>query len=157
MPKLGIRCKLYYNSATYATPTWAAVNLVADANVNFSWDEGDGTTRASRLKMGANTIANLEVTGTIRTEVADTAFAKLRDAAISDLTVDFLVLNGSTTENDSDGFRFDGRVTNWAEAQGMSVVAFKSFTIKPAISANLPKAAKVTAGAPVFEDIGDQA
>lgn len=156
MPKIGIKCKLYYNSATYASPTWVELTLVRDCQVNFGWDEGEGTTRASRVKMFANTVANLEITGSIRTEVADTGYLKLRDAAISDLSVDIMVLNDALTVNDTDGFRFDAKVGNWAEAQGPGDVAYKQFALKPIPSANLPKAVKVTAGAPVFEDIGDQ-
>lgn len=155
MAKIGIKCKLYYNSgATYATPTWVEVTLISDASVNFSWDEAEASTRAARIKQFMNSIASLEITGSIRTEPADVAYQKLRDAAIKDLTLDFLVLNGARTENDTDGFRFDGKVGQWNEGQGLNTVAFKQFNIKPVPSANLPKYAKVTTGTLAFEDIG---
>lgn len=158
MSKIGIKAKLYYNTGTYGSPTWTAINLVGDLQVNFSWDEGEGTTRASRVKQFANSVANLELTGTIRTEPADTAYVALRNAAISDIAKDFLVLNGANNEADTDGFRFDGKVGGWGEDQGRGVAPlFKTFTIKPSVSANNPKHVVVDdEGAMSFEDIGDQ-
>jgi hypothetical protein len=155
---LGIAAKLYYNSATYGSPTWVEVDCVADCQLNFAWDEGAADDRSDPAHRMVKTQFSLDVTGNAKKRISNTAWEYLADLLISRETGDFLVLDGPRTTVGQRGFRFDGQLFTGNEDQGLAVGAILSaFTLTPTDSAdgNLVKAVKVGAGpALTFATIG---
>lgn len=154
MAKLGIKCVLYRNTATYGSPTWNAIACVKDLTVNPAWDEADGSTRASRVKLSAKTLMGLEISGTVKADYTDEDYAVLLDALNSDDVLDLMVLNGPSTENDVTGYRADFQVFSGSQDQASGAIVFDSIVLKPTVSANVPKQVVVATGAPTFSDIG---
>lgn len=150
---LGVKAKLYRNTASYGSPTWTEITLVGDSSVNASWDEGDGSARVSRVKQVAKTMMGLELTAKVRVDLTDAGYLALMTALHSDTPIDLLVLNGPSTTNGVQGYRADFHVMSASEDQAMGNVIFKDFALKPSVSSNLAKKVTVAASAPVFTDI----
>ncbi len=155
--QLGIKCRLFRNTASYNSPTWTAINNVSDAAVNPEWDFAEGNTRGSRVKRGAKTLLGLTVSGKVLVDHTDTnGYVALLAAVTSDTPVDLLVLDGdpsdSTLTGTLSGYRFDAHVTKLDQDQALGNVLFDAFEMKPALSANAPAkvSAAVTAGSPVY-------
>lgn len=47
MPKLGLNCKVYRNTGTYAQPTWDEIPNVRNVTLNLERGEADITSRAN--------------------------------------------------------------------------------------------------------------
>lgn len=154
MSRVGIKCKLYRNTATYASPTWDEVTCVSDLKVDRKWNEGAFVTRESRVELTMKTFLQLSLTGKVKVEnTANSDYVALDDALNADTVIDFMVLNGPSNENDVRGYRFDAQVFDGSQDQGTGVVLMDDILIKPTPSANKPKKVLVTAGSPVFTDI----
>ena len=161
MPR-GIDCKLYYYTGSYASPTWAEINAVADIKVDESKDEFEITTRNELgLKVFDATTISFMVAGKIRVPgiaQSDADYLALRNTFYANTVLEYLVLDGEATANGASGMRFFGKVFKWNEDQSMGVSTFREFEIKPTVSTTLAdKAARrvlVAAGAPTYADIG---
>jgi hypothetical protein len=143
---LGITSKLFLNAGLYGVPVWVTVDLISDLKYDDRWNQADSSVRRARLETMENTNRVIELTGKIRKEDTDPAFVMLRAAFVADTVLDVLCLNGPSTVNGSEGTRFDARVANFSEDQGLQAVIFKEFTIKPCASVNLPQLAVIVAG-----------
>lgn len=165
---VGILSKLYFNSGSYGTPTWVEVNLVSDLVVDATWNEAEGSTRAEQAQVFEPTNLKLDLTGKIRKNILDTPYLMIRAAHLVKTSLDILILDRSIATVGADGFRFEGKVFNWSEDQGLGTVIFKEFGIKPCIpsvgyspqlsnfaAATIPKSALVaTPNDPTFSFIG---
>lgn len=161
---LGINCKLFYQSGgTYAAPTWVEVDCVGDLQLSPVWDAAEVMTRASRVKMSEKTMMGIEVTTKMLARFSgSTPYEYLRDAMLSDLRVDFLVINGVISGASANigawGFRFHGQVFQAVESQNPGDRVQDDIVIRPcvpAVAAEIPKYAEVTAGpALTFTTIG---
>lgn len=155
MPRLGILGELHLNDGDHATPTWTEADLVGDCAVNGDWNVTGSTARISRVDTEENTTLKLAITGNIRVESGDAAYEMLRDAFIGDTVIDVLGLNGAIDEDGVEGYRFDGKVRSFSEEQNRDAVIFRSFTITPCASDNLPQFVRIVAAVPVYSDIGE--
>lgn len=137
----GLDCKIYFNSGTYGTPTWAEWACVRDTVLNLTHDEVDSSCRGSGgFRRIATTLSMLEVSGTALKDKDDPSFVALELAARNKTTVDILVMDGVRTSADSDGWRLDGQILNWTENQPFEDIVSVDFSIKPARSENAPTA-----------------
>lgn len=149
-PKLGIKCKLYYNTGSYGSPTWVEITKVGDAKVKYQWKSATSLTRETRVELSLKTALELGFTFTLRKDPSDANYLAVDNAAVDDTVLDLLVLDGTNATNLSRGFRFDAQITQAGEDQGPDKVVHVEFEAVPAISANVPQRAVVTAGSPVF-------
>lgn len=103
---LGYLCKLYYNSATHATPTWVEVKRAKDVSVPLSKDEADTSRRESKWKFskGAQREGALEF-GYQYKSGADTVFDMLLDSFLNGTAVQFAVMDGDITASGNQGLR----------------------------------------------------
>lgn len=156
--KLGIRCKLYRNTAVgaaaYTTPVWNEVTCIADLDVKTDWDWAEGNTRASRVKRGRKTMLDLEITGGLLVDDVDADYIAIDEACVDDTDLDLLVLNGKLDANGVRGWRSEYAVTSLSEEQKLGGLVTRALTMKPVLTANNPKRVVVTAGVPVFTDPG---
>lgn len=154
---MGILSKLYINNGgTYASPLWLEVSLIADLNMDGGWNKADSSVRAGRVETQENTNFRVELSGTLRKSMSDAGYVAMRNAFTQDTILDVLVLDGARTVDGSDGFRFEGKIGDFGEDQGLQSVVFKSFTLIPcAFGASFPpRAALVLGGVLTFQNIG---
>lgn len=150
---LGILSKVYRNTGSYGSPTWTEVTLVSDVTVTPSWDKGDGSVRASRVKQSAKTQMGLEMSVKIRVDLTDAGYLAFLSGLHSDTLLDLMILDGPSTTNGVQGYRADFGVFSGSEDQSMGAVLYRDFSIEPGVSSNPAKSVTVSAGAPVFSNI----
>lgn len=155
--RVGVFCKLYINSGSYGSPVWEEVDLISDLADNAAWERGDSSARRSRVRTMEPTMLGLELTGSVRTDYTDDRYNDLRDAFLTNGTLDILVLTGDIGVNGSLGFRFDAKVFDFGSDQALANVLFNSFVMIPSASDNEPQAAISNGSAVTFSDIGQAA
>jgi hypothetical protein len=90
---VGRECKLYYNSATFGSPTWVEITRAIDVAYAISSERGNVSSRISLWKMEAKSLNGLELTFGYRYRylVTDAVFDALRPMALGTTKVEFAV------------------------------------------------------------------
>ncbi len=152
--KYGFKGKIYFNGASYGSPSWNEVANVRDVKLGAEMTEQDATTRAAGgVELAEPILHKLSVGGKIRNDTSDTTgFVALRTAYLARAILDILVLDGPRTTNDSYGFRFDAKCFSMGEDQAIENILYQEFMLKPCISTagNAAYSVVVTTGAPVY-------
>lgn len=130
--RIGTDCKLFRNTGTWSSPTWAEVKTIGDCQLGNSWEVQDLKLRLTRVGLTVKTNFNTGVTGKILDDES-AAFIALDDAFNSDNAVDILVLNGPISRANSRGVRFLATITKWDESQNPGDVIMRDFELKPAL------------------------
>lgn len=153
--RLGIDSKVYRNTGTYGSPTWVAIDLVRDVQVNPSWNRSDGSSRASKVMAEAKTQLALALTLSVKVSLTDTGYIALMDSFVDpDGVIDLMILNGGNTTNGVEGWRADFGVFTASEDQSIGNVLYRDFEIAPsAFATNATKRVVVSGGAATFADI----
>ena len=133
MAKRGGLLKMYYNSGTYASPTWVVIDLARDVTLTLGKGEGDGSVRAVDWELVVAGLKTLELSFDIRYEPGETQYDDLRDAFHGDTVQDFAVMGGDIGTIGSEGVRFPGLVTNFARNEPLNDTSTSSVTVKPSI------------------------
>lgn len=139
----GIDCKVYRNSGTYSSPTWALVNPVIEVTVNLENSAFDASNRDSNYRLQLPALTDISVDIRMHKDKADADFEALEDAAQGRTTIDLLILDGVNTLDASDGWRIQGFFTSWNESQPLEDAVTVDATFVPAATAN---AVEVTTG-----------
>ena len=148
--KKGYTAKLYRNSATFGTPTWAECENVKDVAINIPFDKLEGTARGVALKQYEPGLGDLSITGKFRTNEDDTDFVAFETAHLAKSLIDLMVLDGGSTTTGSRGYRVECKIFNFSEDQAHGNILYRDFEAAPCITTNAQQTVVVTAGAPVF-------
>lgn len=139
--KLGLDAALYYNSNTYASPTWVEATRIRDVTLNLEKGLADVSTRAGSgwrenvgtLKDGSVTFMMLQApTGT------DTVFGAFRDAFLNNTSIEVLVLDGDRTTTGSQGLRATMIVSGFTRNENLEEAIGYDVTIQPTPADNAP-------------------
>lgn len=136
------------NTATWASPTWAELEGVADLTPGGGWETAEIRTRASRVIFYAKVAIEIGFTARILCDDADAGYTALMTAWRS-LTadVDTLCIDGPTTTIGSFGFRGHFQVAEGSQAQPTNDVGYREFAFRPyPNSTEKPQFAEVTTG-----------
>ncbi len=135
----GLDCKLYRNSATYATPTWIEMKNVKDLTLNGETAEADVSARKSRFRLRARTLIDLGIDFDYLKDTIDlTNYHALRSAWLGSADVEFAVADGDITVQGTEYLRFTGGVFKFTENQPLENGVGAAVTIKPTPSAHDP-------------------
>lgn len=135
----GIECKIYLNTGTHGSPTWVEWSCARDATFNLTFEEVDATCRGSGgYRQSAITLSAIEVTGNAIKEKADSTFLLMEAAAVAKDVIDVLVMDGSRTDANSDGWRLQAQFFSWVENQAYEDIVTVDWTMKPARDTNPP-------------------
>jgi hypothetical protein len=153
--KYAFKGKIYFNGASYGSPTWNLVDAVKDVKVGASFDEFDASTRqGGGIKQSEPVLLGLDITGMIRTDETDTSgFVALETAFLTRAAIDIMVLDGGSTVNGSRGYRFDAKNFKFGQDESLSNILYREFELKPCVSANAAYKVVVAAGVPVFTSL----
>lgn len=137
---LGLNAKLYFNSATYATPTWVEITLAQDVTLNGTLDEADVTTRGSAgFKETVGTLLDAGIEFKMLWKPGDAAFEKIKDAWLGRSAVEILCLDGDENVAGSEGLRASMMVTNFTRNEPLAEALTVDVTMKPTKAANPPE------------------
>ena len=131
-PVTGLECKLYYNTATHAAPTWVEVTRAINVSVSSSKGEADQSSRISGYRMTKGALKDFEVTfGYRKKQGTETVFAALQAAYLANTAYEWAVLDGAVTENGAQGVRFFGEIMGLNVNQDLEGTEEAEFTLKP--------------------------
>ena len=153
--KKGYLCGLYLRtSGTFASPTHTELDLVGDMAIDDPNEalEAD-TRRAQGVREYEPGRMDVVITGRVRKDGTDPAYAALAAAKAGRTELDVMVLDGKQTVNGSEGYRLPMKVFKLSEDQAQGVVIYKEFELRPCPSDNPKQTVAVSGGVPVFTDI----
>ena len=131
-PVVGKDCKLYLNSATYASPVWKEVQNAINVSANLGKGEADVSARFSGWKLTKSSLKELEISFTYRHKRgADAIFDTLLDAYLNDTPLDFAVLDAEVTVSGAQGPRAFCELLSMNLSQELENAAEYEFTVKP--------------------------
>lgn len=104
---LGRECYLYYNSATYASPTWVLIGQAVDVSFSIDKNYGDVSSRISAWKKNKAGLKDLSVSFGYRYKmgVTDAVFDALRANAIANTDTELFIADGPSGTAGSEGPR----------------------------------------------------
>lgn len=131
-PVYGGECKLYYNTATNASPTWALITRAIDVSDNLTMDDVDASSRVSDWKAHLAGQKDLEITFTYRKKQGtDTIFAALVAAATAKTQIQFAVMDGLMADTGVQGIKAYCQIQALNDTQNLTAAQEVSFTLKP--------------------------
>lgn len=131
-PVVGKDCKLYYNTATHASPTWVEITKAINVSANLGKGEADASARYSGWKLTKGALKELEITFSYRhKQGADTVFDALQAAYIADTAIEFAVMDAAITESGAQGPRAFCEVSAMNLTQELEGSQEFEFTLKP--------------------------
>lgn len=132
----GIDGKVYRNSGTYGSPTWALVTTVIEVTVNLENSQIDASNRNSNYRLSLPALTDISVDLRLHKDKDDTHFLALETAAQTRANIDLLVLDGAQNVAASDGWRIQGFFTSWTETQALEDAIVVDATFVPAAISN---------------------
>lgn len=138
---LGKDAKLYRNTGTYGTPTYAEVENVQDLNLNVSTSEGDVTTRgnaSSGFRAKIPVLSDGEISFKMIYDQSDADFTAIQTAFQNKSTIEFFVLDGATGTSGTKGLRATCCVFNFSQAQPLENAITVDVVLKPTYATYAP-------------------
>lgn len=124
--------KLYYNTGTYATPTWTEITNVKDVTLNLEKDETDVTTRASGgYKEFVDGLIDASVDFNMVWDTADTAFTAIQTAFFAKTAEEFLILDGDEGTAGSQGLRVTCMIKSFTRNETLGEALTADVSIRP--------------------------
>lgn len=151
----GYLCALYIRTGgTFGSPTFTEVALIegltiADPNDKLSADARDG----SGIHQYEPGMIDLSLSGRIRVDWSNTAFAAIASAKAARTALDVMVLDGKQTVDDSRGYRMEMKVFTLSDDQALDAVLYRELELAPCPSDEVRQTVVVSGGAPVFTTI----
>jgi len=134
---LGMNAKLYYNTATYGTPTWTLITNVRDLTLNLDSESADVTTRAnSGWKTEVVTLRSASITFQAIYDKSDTASQALFDAYLAGTIKDFAVADAAIATSGTEYFRAECYVKAATITQPLTDAIKHDFTLTPTSTSN---------------------
>lgn len=106
MGQLGLDCRLYYNTGTYASPTWVEITNVRDVELNLTRGKADLSTRGSNgYKEYRGQLKDASITFDLVYKRGDATTQAIFEAFDEDTLLDIAVLDGDIETTGTEGLR----------------------------------------------------
>lgn len=131
-PILGFQGKLYYNTGSYASPTWSLISNVGDIKATLDADEAEINIRAAngfKLSVAGLIAASWEWSSVY--DPADTAQAALIAAFDARSGIEFLILDQAVATSGSSGMRAWCMIQKAPRQEELGNAMMIDFAIKP--------------------------
>lgn len=138
--KFGFRCRLFRNTATWASPVWSALNVVRETTLGLTDEEWDASTRAALgWDQTEPTTRKATIEGSCIWTPADTGLIALRDAYLNRTALDLAALDGAASGEGSQGLRAMWKVFQFVRPEELRAGCIINFSLKPCYEiTNLP-------------------
>ena len=137
--KLGLDCRLYRNTGTYAVPAWNEIKNAKDATLNLEAGEADVSTRGTGAwRATVATLKDASIEWEMVWDTGDDDFAAIRDAFLNRAGIELAVMDGDITAPGSQGLRALCVITNFSRNEPLEEAVTVSVTAKPTFSVNPP-------------------
>ncbi|HMN97425.1 MAG TPA: phage tail tube protein [Phycisphaerales bacterium] len=137
---LGLNAKLYRNTGTYASPTWALIGNVKNVTLNLEKGEADVTTRSNNgWRANVGTLKDASIEFQMVWDTDDTHFSAIKDAFLANTPIEFLVLDGPVATAGSQGLRATCDIMSFSRDEQLEEALMVNVTAKPTYSVNAPE------------------
>lgn len=137
--KLGLDCKLYRNTGSYASPTWDLVGNVKDLTLSLEKSEADVTTRANGgFRATVGTLKDATVEFQMVADSSDTDFTAIQTAFFANTSIEFAILDGLVATTGSQGLRATMDILKFSRSEELENAVMFDVSIKPTYAANAP-------------------
>jgi hypothetical protein len=131
-PNPGDLCRLYYNTATNASPTWVEITKARDVSFPITMGEADSSARDNEFKTSEPTLIGVELTfGYMYEPGTDTTFAALMTMALARTDKQFAAADGDISITGTNYLKFYGKIFGLNGDQPLDGVETKEVTVKP--------------------------
>ena len=136
--KRGLDLKLYYNTASYATPTWSLITNVEDLTLGLTKAEGNASNRSQVYAMFMGTQKLAEFSWKMVNNPADAATAAIQAAYDADpgTLIELAFADGLIATTGTKYRRFESEILDISEDQPLAGVSMISVKAKPTYTAN---------------------
>jgi len=129
---LGMDAKLYYNSGTYATPSWEEITVTRDVTVNNTRAEADVTTRGNDgWRAIRGTLKDMDVSFQMLQAPDDPAYSYMNLAYLDGTIVDLAVADGDIAQTGTHYWRLQSSITQFSETQPLEEAVTVDVTARP--------------------------
>ena len=134
--KLGMDCKLYYDSTPLAgepgTGTWTELTNTKDVTLNLETGEADITTRANNgWRATAATLKDGSIEFEMLWDTGDAGFTALQAAWENAAEIALAAMDGDIATPGSQGLASNFTVTNFSRNEPLEEAVTVSVTVKP--------------------------
>ena len=142
--KIGLEAKLYRNTGTYESPSWAEMTNVRDLTLNVEKGEADVTTRGATWRLTRATLKDAGVEFEMLWDTADAAFTAIQQAFFNGTSLELAIMDGDVAAAGSQGLRATFEVMNFSRSEPLEEAMTVSVTVKPTSADNAPEWLTVT-------------
>jgi predicted secreted protein len=134
---LAENAKLYYNTGTYAAPTWTLITNVKDVTLSMEKDEIDVTTRASGgFKEFVDGLIDASVEFSMIWDTGNAAFTAIKAAFFAKTAVELLVCDGVYTVTGSQGLRAECMIKSFSRGENLGEALTVDCSARPVKNTN---------------------
>lgn len=131
MYQVGLDCKLYYNSATYAMPTWVEVADAGDVTINIEATEAEIKRRGLAFTEYLAGQLGISLEFPIVRDTGDTVYSAIQSAILGRSNLEFAVMDGDIATSGQKGYRITCKVFGFNENEPLEEGATTEITAKP--------------------------
>jgi hypothetical protein len=129
--KLGFRGRLYYNSATYNSPTWVLCDIAKDVSIPLEDDDVELDSRLSDFHMSAGGLRKMGIEWSMIYDPTNTSVKGLVGKMWNRTNVDMLALDGAYTVSGNCGWRMVGALSMANKDEKLTEGQLYTFSLKP--------------------------
>lgn len=137
--KIGLNAKLYYNTGTYATPTWSEITDAQDVTLDSERATAEVKRRGSQFVKYLTALKDYGVQFTLIYNPGNGALNALKDAYDNGAVVDVAVADGDIATSGTEYFRAEMVVSKFSINQPLEDVITVDVELKPAETDNDPQ------------------
>lgn len=136
---LGMNCKAYRNTASYASPAWNEITNIRDLSLSLEADEADVTTRGNNgWKATVQTLKDATVEFQMVWDTAGDDFTAIQTAFLANTSIECAFMDGSISTNGNQGLRATFMVTNFSRTENLTEAVMVDVSLKVTYADNAP-------------------
>ncbi len=135
--KVGLSCKLYRNTGTYAAPVWVEIDIVKDVTLNMETGEAEASSRASTFKEFFGALKDTNIEFDVLYDAADAQFIVLRTKFFDGTSIDIVAFDGAAATG-AQGLRMTAFVAGFTRNEPLEETVTVNITMKPTPNSDSP-------------------
>jgi hypothetical protein len=131
MTRIGLECKLYRNTGTYAVPVWNEIVNAKDVTVPMTKGEADTSRRGTAWKTRKGTLKDASIDFKLVQLDGDEDFTALLSSYVNNTPIELLALNGPIGTAGVQGLRATCEVFQFQDNQALESAVEYDVSCKP--------------------------
>lgn len=128
---LGLDAKLYRNTGNFASPVWNEITDAMDVTVPLDKGEAEVKRRGNDWRLHVLHLKEATIDFEMLHDTDTDDYDVLKGSYFNNAVIDFLVLDGASGTQGSDGFRAECQVKSFSLNQPMEEALSESVSLRP--------------------------